>query len=89
MPANPTASSAKRALTYSFGPIAFGSLIIAAIQLVRYLVRSAAGRNSIIGAIFDCLIGAFVVVCCGLSMILLLYSSIFLSIIIDCSLINR
>jgi hypothetical protein len=54
---NPTAASAMRALTYSFGSIAFGSLIVAIIQTLRYLVRSATNRNSLGGAIADCFIG--------------------------------
>lgn len=38
--ANPTLKSAKRALTTSFGSIAFGSLIIALIQTLRGILSS-------------------------------------------------
>lgn len=43
---NPTAASAKRALTTSFGPICFGSLVIALIQTVRALLRMAAQQSA-------------------------------------------
>ncbi|KAJ3291793.1 putative choline transporter, neither null mutation nor overexpression affects choline transport [Borealophlyctis nickersoniae] len=43
---NPTAGSAKRAMTTSFGSICFGSLIIALIQTVRALLRMAANQNN-------------------------------------------
>ncbi len=39
---NPTAKSAGRALSTSFGSICYGSLIIALIQTLRYIIRSAA-----------------------------------------------
>ena len=39
---SPTWNSAKRALTYSFGSICYGSLIIAVIQFLRQLTRNAA-----------------------------------------------
>lgn len=35
MPANPTVASAKRACTSSFGSVAFGSLLVALVQMVR------------------------------------------------------
>ena len=54
MPANPSLEAAKRAFTSSFGPIAFGSLIVAIIQTIRYLLRSAARDGSIVAAIADC-----------------------------------
>lgn len=38
---NPTAASAKRALTTSFGSICYGSLIIAIIQTLKAMARSA------------------------------------------------
>ena len=41
---NPTAKAAGRAMTTSFGSICYGSLIIALIQLIRALVRSAANQ---------------------------------------------
>ncbi|KAI3644498.1 hypothetical protein MP228_010662 [Amoeboaphelidium protococcarum] len=57
MPRNPTLQSAKRAFTTSLGPIAFGSLIIALIQTLRFMLRQAAQQNSILAAIADCIIG--------------------------------
>ena len=57
MPANPTLGAAKRAFTSSFGPIAFGSLIVAVIKLVRSLLRSAAQRGSIVACFAVLLIG--------------------------------
>jgi len=57
MPANPTLQSAKRSLTTSFGSICFGSLIIALIRTVRYLLRQAARDGSIVAAIAHCLVG--------------------------------
>lgn len=53
---HPTAASAKRALTYSFGSIALGSLIVALIQTLRFILQSSTKRNSIGGAIADCLL---------------------------------
>ncbi|KAJ3035236.1 putative choline transporter, neither null mutation nor overexpression affects choline transport [Rhizophlyctis rosea] len=64
---NPTAASSKRALTTSFGSICFGSLIIALIQTVRALLRSAANENASDGN----LVAAFLAICaeCCLSCI--------------------
>lgn len=39
-PSSPTLGSAKRALTTSFGSICFGSLLIALLQTLRYVLRS-------------------------------------------------
>ncbi|KAK3824970.1 MAG: plasma-membrane choline transporter-domain-containing protein, partial [Benniella sp.] len=39
-PSSPTLGSAKRALTTSFGSICFGSLLIAFLQTLRYVLRS-------------------------------------------------
>ncbi|KAL1923289.1 uncharacterized protein VTP21DRAFT_8269 [Calcarisporiella thermophila] len=41
-PQNPTTGSLKRALTTSFGSVCFGGLLIALLQTIRFLVRSAA-----------------------------------------------
>lgn len=49
---NPTAKSAGRALTTSFGSICYGSLIIALIQLLRALVRNAADQAAQDGNMF-------------------------------------
>ena len=55
--ANPTSESLKRALSYSFGSICLGSLVVALIQTIRFLLRSLFDRNSLAGAIVDCLVG--------------------------------
>lgn len=39
-PASPTLSSAKRALTTSFGSVCYGSLLIALLQTLRYVLNS-------------------------------------------------
>jgi len=49
---NPTAKSAKRAMSTSFGSICYGSLIIALIQTLRYIVRSAAQQSQEDGNLF-------------------------------------
>jgi len=56
MPQNPTLGAAKRAFTTSFGPIAYGSLIIALIRTLRYLIRRYAGENSAIGCLLHCIV---------------------------------
>ncbi|KAI8824184.1 plasma-membrane choline transporter-domain-containing protein [Fimicolochytrium jonesii] len=62
--ANPTLKSAKRAVTTSFGPIAFGSLIIALIQTLRHVAnqirRNAQEDNNsalaLVATCADCLL---------------------------------
>lgn len=54
---NPTLKALRRALTWSFGSICFGSLIVALIQLVRALLQSASDRNSLAAACVDCIMG--------------------------------
>ncbi|PJF17465.1 Choline transporter-like domain-containing protein [Paramicrosporidium saccamoebae] len=54
---NPVASSLRRATTYSFGSICFGSLIVAIIQTIRFLLQMATNRDSIAGAVVDCILG--------------------------------
>jgi uncharacterized membrane protein len=55
MPPNPTIGAAKRAISTSFGSVAYASLIIAIIQFMRYLARSASERGSVVGAIMACI----------------------------------
>ncbi|EJP66775.1 Choline transporter [Beauveria bassiana ARSEF 2860] len=62
-PKDATRSSAKRALTYSFGSIAFGSLIIAIIQFLRQLCSVArqqsaqdGGVGGMVGMAFFCIL---------------------------------
>ncbi|KAJ3125696.1 putative choline transporter, neither null mutation nor overexpression affects choline transport [Nowakowskiella sp. JEL0407] len=42
---HPVAASTKRALTTSFGSICFGSLIIAILQTIRFIIRSLANES--------------------------------------------
>lgn len=54
----PVWSSFSRSMTYSFGSIAFGSLIVAIIQFVRFLVNSTRNqRDNLAAACADCLLG--------------------------------
>lgn len=54
----PVWGSFSRAMTYSFGSIAFGSLIVAVIQFIRFLINSTRNdRDNIAAACADCLIG--------------------------------
>ncbi|KAF9432704.1 putative choline transporter, neither null mutation nor overexpression affects choline transport [Entomortierella beljakovae] len=55
-PSSPTLSSAKRALTTSFGSICFGSLLIALIQTLRYVLENLKNDS-------DEGIGAFLALC--------------------------
>ena len=55
---NPTLRSLKRALTWSFGSICFGSLIIAIFQTIRFMIRSAQSNdNAFVRACADCILG--------------------------------
>ncbi|KAF9972161.1 putative choline transporter, neither null mutation nor overexpression affects choline transport [Actinomortierella ambigua] len=45
MPSSPTLASAKRALTTSFGSVCFGSLLIALLQTLRYILDSASNDS--------------------------------------------
>ncbi|KAJ1568675.1 putative choline transporter, neither null mutation nor overexpression affects choline transport, partial [Nowakowskiella sp. JEL0078] len=49
---NPVTSSAGRALTTSFGSICFGSLIIAILQTIRFIIRSLANQSAEDGNFF-------------------------------------
>lgn len=61
---NPTAKSLRRALTTSFGSVAFGSLLVALIQLARYFINAAKQNarqerrqgQALLLAILDCLL---------------------------------
>ena len=54
----PVWNAFSRSMTYSFGSIAFGSLIVAILQLVRFLINSTRNeRDSAAAACADCLIG--------------------------------
>jgi len=60
-PSFPTKPALKRACTYSFGSICFGSLLVAFVQTLRALVRVARGanNNNIFLCAIDCLITCF------------------------------
>jgi hypothetical protein len=51
---NPTLASAKRTLTYSFGSVAFGSLLVALIQTLRAVLKSSTNKRGLAGALADC-----------------------------------
>jgi len=55
-PRNPVYKSFQRAMTFSFGSICFGSLIVALIQTLRYLIRVIFG-NSYLRCFLDCILG--------------------------------
>lgn len=66
-PKGATRSSARRALTYSFGSISLGSLIIAIIQFLRQLCsvarQQAAGDGGVLGVagyVLFCLLGCLI-----------------------------
>ncbi|PJF17463.1 Choline transporter-like domain-containing protein [Paramicrosporidium saccamoebae] len=51
-----TSGAFSRAVTYSFGSVCLGSLIVALIQLLRIVLKSATEKNSIAGAVVDCIL---------------------------------
>lgn len=54
----PVWNSFSRSITYSFGSIAFGSLIVAVIQFIRFLINSTRNeRDNLAAACADCLLG--------------------------------
>lgn len=63
-PKHAAASSFRRTMTYSFGSVAFGSLIVAVIQLLRQAIdmftRYEASQGSMFGAIAGCFLQCFV-----------------------------
>ncbi|KAH0608567.1 uncharacterized protein H6S33_001701 [Morchella sextelata] len=64
MPAHPTLGAFKRAMTYSFGSISFGSLVVAIIQLLKHLCRLSQNQQSQDGCSVGC------VACCILGCLL-------------------
>ncbi|KAI1297031.1 putative choline transporter, neither null mutation nor overexpression affects choline transport [Mortierella claussenii] len=61
-PTSPTLASAKRALTTSFGSICFGSLLIAVLQTLRYILNSLKSNSDegvmvFLSACAECLLG--------------------------------
>ncbi|KZM22966.1 Putative choline transporter, neither null mutation nor overexpression affects choline transport [Ascochyta rabiei] len=63
-PKGATRGALKRALTYSFGSISLGSLLVAIIQFLRQICsaaqRSAAGDGNIVGSILFCVLGCLI-----------------------------
>ncbi|CUI11048.1 choline transporter, putative, partial [Bodo saltans] len=58
MPHNPTLASLRRAVTTSFGSICFGSLLVALIKTVRYIVESQRNHDHpFVACIVDCILG--------------------------------
>lgn len=58
MPRNPTLASFKRAVTTSFGSICFGSLVVAIIQFIRWLVESSSSdyENGFVQCLLSCVL---------------------------------
>ncbi|TAQ85817.1 hypothetical protein B7494_g5863 [Chlorociboria aeruginascens] len=63
-PKRATRGAFKRSMTYSFGSISFGSLLVAIIQFLRQACSIAqqneAAQGNILGQIFFCLLGCFI-----------------------------
>jgi len=63
-PKGATRGALKRALTYSFGSISLGSLLVAIIQFLRQICsaaqRSSAGDGNIVGSILFCVLGCLI-----------------------------
>jgi hypothetical protein len=59
-----TRGAFKRAVTYSFGSISLGSLIVAIIQFLRQICsaaqRSASADGNMVGAILFCILGCLI-----------------------------
>jgi hypothetical protein len=65
-PRGATRGAARRALTYSFGSISLGSLLVAIIQFCRQVCsvaqQSARSEGNIVGSIFLCILQCFIFV---------------------------
>ncbi|KAI9678494.1 MAG: putative choline transporter, neither null mutation nor overexpression affects choline transport [Trizodia sp. TS-e1964] len=63
-PSGSTRGAFRRSITYSFGSISFGSLIVSLIQLLRQAVSiaqsNASGQGNVLGAILFCVLGCFI-----------------------------
>lgn len=64
LPRGATRGALKRSLTYSFGSISFGSLIVAIINLLRQICsvaqRNEAASGDMLGSIMFCVLGCFI-----------------------------
>lgn len=57
MPKHPTLGAFKRSMTYSFGSICFGSLLVSIIQLLKQAASLAQSQtDGIIGTIIICIV---------------------------------
>lgn len=63
-PKNATRGAFRRSVTYSFGSISFGSLLVAIVQLMRQACniaqRSEAAQGNIVGTILFCVLGCLI-----------------------------
>lgn len=63
-PRGATRGALKRSLTYSFGSISFGSLIVAIINMLRQICsmaqQSEAGQGNVLGSILFCVLGCLI-----------------------------
>jgi len=63
-PANATRGALKRAMTYSFGSISLGSLVVAIINMLRQICsiarQQSASDGNIVGYIAFCILGCFI-----------------------------
>jgi len=64
MPKGATRGAFRRAMTYSFGSISFGSLIVALVNMLRQAVSiaqsSEAGQGNMVASILFCVLGCFI-----------------------------
>lgn len=56
MPKRPTMGAFKRTMTYSFGSVSLGSLIVAFIQVLKQAASIAQRDNAASGDIFTCIL---------------------------------
>lgn len=64
LPKGATRGAFKRAMTYSFGSISLGSLLVAIIQFMRQICsaaqRGAANEGNLVGSILFCILGCLI-----------------------------
>lgn len=59
MPRFPLVQAAKRTYTSSFGPVCFGSLVVALIDTLIFLVRQSGRSSRFAAMIAECILGWF------------------------------
>jgi hypothetical protein len=66
MPSGATRGAFRRTMTYSFGSVSFGSLVVSLVQLLRQAItiaqRSEARQGNIVGTILFCILGCLVAI---------------------------